>query len=163
MCGRYSLFVDPATIETRLDVTVEGYQPRYNAAPSQSLPVVTDDESDSLTTAEWGLIPPWADSRDDGGHINARAETVSEKASFREAFAQSGTDAGRCLVPADGFYEWTDVDGRNQPYRVTVDGGDLFAMAGLWAEWEPETTQTGLGAFGDDGTVDATGERSAPG
>jgi len=159
MCGRYSLFVDPERIESRFDVTVNGYEPRYNAAPGQSLPVITDDESETLTHAEWGLIPPWAKRRDEGGHINARAETLRETASFRASFEQSGEAGGRCLVPADGFYEWTDVDGHNQPFRVTVDGGDLFAMAGLWAEWEPSTTQTGLDAFTDDGadgTVDET-------
>lgn len=158
MCGRYSLFVDPERIETRFDVAVEGYEPRYNAAPSQSLPVITDDEADTLTRAEWGLIPPWAEQREDGGHINARAETLSEKASFRASFEQSGSAGGRCLVPADGFYEWTDTDGRNQPFRVTVDDGELFAMAGLWAEWEPPTTQTALDAFTDDGADETGGE-----
>lgn len=153
MCGRYSLFVEPQTLERRFDVSIGTYDPRYNAAPSQELPIITDDQPDTVSSAEWGLIPPWADSRDDGGYINARCETISEKASFRDAFKQSGTAVGRCLIPADGFYEWTEVDGHNQPYRVTVDGGDLFAMAGLWAEWEPETTQTGLDAFGDDGSA----------
>jgi putative SOS response-associated peptidase YedK len=158
MCGRYSLFVDPGRIESRFDVTVDGYEPRYNAAPGQSLPVVTDDEAGTLTHAEWGLIPPWAERREDGGHINARAETLSERASFRAAFEQSGEAGGRCLVPADGFYEWTEVEGRNQPFRVTVVGGDLFAMAGLWADWEPPTTQTGIDDFTDQGAAETAAE-----
>jgi len=161
MCGRYSLFVPPTELGERFDLgSVEGYEPRYNAAPGQSLPVVTDDQPDSLQFVEWGLVPTWADSRDDGGHINARGETVTEKASFKNAFrkeADGPLAAGRCLVPADGFYEWTETDGGKQPYRVTLADGEPFAMAGLWAQWEPPTTQTGLDAFagGEANEVDA--------
>jgi len=155
MCGRYSLFVSPEKLSERFDVTVQNFQPRYNAAPGQSLPVITDDTPGELQSMEWGLIPPWAESRDDGGHINARAETLTEKPTFRDAVQQQteGPQAvGRCLVPADGFYEWVDIDDRRQPYRVTLGTNDPFAMAGLWAEWQPPTTQTGLDAFtGGDG------------
>jgi putative SOS response-associated peptidase YedK len=149
MCGRYSLFVPPDELANRFGVDTTGYEPRYNAAPGQSLPVITDDSADRLTRMEWGLIPSWADSRDDGGHINARAETLRETPSFRPSF--EGDDgplaAGRCLVPADGFYEWVDRDGDRQPYRVRLADDRPFAMAGLWAQWQPETTQTGLDAF----------------
>jgi len=161
MCGRYSLFVPPTELGERFDLrSVAGYEPRYNAAPGQSLPVVTDGQPDSLQFMEWGLVPAWADSRDDGGHINARGETVMEKASFSDAFrkeADGPLAAGRCLVPADGFYEWTETDASKQPYRVTMTDGEPFAMAGLWAQWKPPTTQTGLGTFagGDAETVDA--------
>jgi putative SOS response-associated peptidase YedK len=154
MCGRYSLFVPPGDLAERFDVDVEGYQPRYNAAPSQSLPVVTDDQQDSLQFMEWGLVPPWADSRDEGGHINARGETLLDKASFGDAFRQDADGplaAGRCLVPADGFYEWTETDGGKQPHRVTLSEEAPFAMAGLWAQWKPPTTQTGLDAFAAGG------------
>ncbi len=148
MCGRYSLFVSPAELARRFDVSVgDVYEPRYNAAPGQSLPVITDAESDRLSTAEWGLVPPWADDDSQGNHINARAETVAERPSFQAAFER--TAGGRCLVPADGFYEWTDRDGATQPYRVTREDGAPFAMAGLYSRFEPATAQAGLDAFGD--------------
>ncbi len=149
MCGRYSLFTPESVIAERFDVTVEGYEPRYNAAPGQSLPVITDRDDGSLGRMEWGLVPSWADERD--GHINARAETLRERPSFREAF--TGTEgelaAGRCLVPADGFYEWVDSGETSQPYRVRLSGDRPFLMAGLWSQWRPETAQTGLSAFSD--------------
>lgn len=150
MCGRYSLFVPPKQLGERFGVDVSVYEPRYNAAPSQSLPVITDEHTGSLQTMEWGLVPSWVDSKSDGGHINARAETLTETPSFRDAFEQVPRGefrAGRCLVPADGFYEWVERDGQKQPYRVTLDGGGSFAMAGLWTQWKPPTTQTGLGEF----------------
>jgi len=152
MCGRYSLFVPAEDLAGQFDISVEEYRPRYNAAPGQDLPVVTDAVPDRLTRLEWGLIPSWADSRDDGGHINARAEGLADKPSFRGAFEQSVGElaAGRCLVPADGFYEWVDEEGGKQPYRVTLADDRAFAMAGLWTQWRPPTTQTGLDAFGDD-------------
>lgn len=161
MCGRYSLFAPPADIEERFDVAVpETYQPRYNAAPGQLLPVIPDTAPEQLGSMEWGFVPPWADSRDDGGHINARAETLTEAPSFSEAARQNSDRAGRCLVPADGFYEWTEEDGRNQPHRVERTDGEPFAMAGLWAEFEPATTQTGLDAFADGTTT--TDESAGP-
>ena len=153
MCGRYSLFVPPEDISERFGVDVSAYEPRYNAAPSQSLPVITDEHAETLQTMEWGLVPSWADSRDDGGHINARAETLADTPSFRAAFEQEHHGelrAGRCLVPADGFYEWAEANGAKQPYRVTLADDEPFAMAGLWAQWKPPTTQTGLDAFASD-------------
>ncbi|WP_302081411.1 SOS response-associated peptidase [Salinibaculum rarum] len=157
MCGRYSLFTPPEDIEARFGATfTESFQPRYNAAPSQSLPVITDASPERIDTKEWGFVPPWADSRSDFGFINARAETVTEKPTFRDAVTQSSRDGfrmGRCLVPADGFYEWVDDGSENQPYRVTLADDEPFAMAGLWAEWQPPQTQTGLDAFsGGDGS-----------
>jgi putative SOS response-associated peptidase YedK len=154
MCGRYSLFVPPDDIEERFGATFAGeFQPRYNAAPSQSLPVIADATSETIERMEWGFVPPWADNRSDFEFINARAETLGEKPTFREAFAQEeGGDlrVGRCLVPADGFYEWVGSDGGKQPYRVTLADDEPFAMAGLWAEWRPPQTQTGLDAFGGE-------------
>lgn len=166
MCGRYSLFAPPDDVETRFDAAfAESFEPRYNAAPRQDLPVITDEAPDSIQRMEWGLIPSWAEDRSDFEFINARAETIDHKRSFRDAFAQGrdseesgGTvEAGRCLVPADGFYEWAVESGGKQPYRVTVGDGDLFAMAGLWARWEPPQVQTGLGDF-DGGDPDADAE-----
>jgi putative SOS response-associated peptidase YedK len=151
MCGRYSLFAPPEVVEERFDATFcEEFQPRYNAAPRQSLPVIGDDHDGEIRTMEWGLVPPWADSRDEGSFINARAETVADKPSFRDAFRRE-EPGGRCLVLADGFYEWVEEDGGKQPYRVTLEGERPFAMAGLWTPFQPATEQTGLGEFGAGG------------
>jgi putative SOS response-associated peptidase YedK len=147
MCGRYSLFTPPSELESRFDATFDfDFEPRYNAAPSQQLPVITDEASESFQRLEWGLLPEWADESDEG-HINARAETVDEKPAFAEAY-----ESRRCLVPADGFYEWADRGDGKRPYRVAYEDDRPFAMAGLWERWTPETKQTGLDAFGSDGT-----------
>ena len=142
MCGRYSLFTPPEDIEQRFGASfAEEFQPRYNAAPSQSLPVITDASPKRIDAKEWGFVPPWADSRSDFGFINARAETLTEKSTFRDAFAQQSRDGfqmGRCLVPADGFYEWQDTRGGKQPYRVERTDGEPFAMAGLFERRETE-------------------------
>ena len=160
MCGRYSLFAPAGDIEERFDAAfAEPFQPRYNAAPSQSLPVIADDSRGTIATKEWGFVPPWADDRSDFGFINARGETLEEKPTFREAFAGESRDGfrmGRCVVPADGFYEWVEEEGGKQPYRVALPDDRPFAMAGLWAQWQPPQTQTGLDAFGggESGTTE---------
>jgi len=147
MCGRYSLFAPPGEIEARFDAAFAfEFEPTYNAAPSQALPVITDAADETIQRMEWGLVPSWADDRSDHGHINARAETVTEKPAFADAY-----EARRCLVPSDGFYEWTDSGGGKQPYRVSLPDDDLFAMAGLYERWEPPRRQTGLGEFGTGG------------
>jgi len=116
--------------------------------------VITNDAPETIQRLEWGLVPSWADD-DSGGMINARAETVAEKPSFQGAY-----ESRRCLVPADGFYEWVETADGKQPYRVCFADERTFAMAGLWERWEPETTQTGLDAFGggvddsDDGPLE---------
>ena len=146
MCGRYSLFIPPDELEARFDATFTfAFEPRYNAAPSQSLPVITDDANDVIQRLRWGLVPRWADN-DRGGHINARAETLTEKPAFADAYEHR-----RCLVLADGFYEWTETECGKRPYRVTRIDGEPFAMAGLWERWTPDTLQTGLGEFGSEG------------
>jgi putative SOS response-associated peptidase YedK len=150
MCGRFSLFAPPDDIEERFGATFDfEFEPRYNAAPRQELAVITGDEPDTIQRMEWGLVPSWADDRSDFEFINARAETVADKRSFSEAYEQR-----RCIVPADGFYEWADGDGGKQPHRVALADDGLFAMAGLWERWTPEQTQTGLGDF-TGGTGDA--------
>ena len=144
MCGRYTLAASVAQLQRRFGVSFpDDAAPRYNAAPGQELAVVTDDGP--ARSMEWGLTPSWADESFD--LINARAETVTEKRSFADAFERR-----RCLVPADGFYEWADSGAK--PHRVAFEDDRVFAMAGLWERWQPPTTQTGLGAFTDDGEAD---------
>jgi putative SOS response-associated peptidase YedK len=139
MCGRYTLIAVAEEIEKRFDVAVSlDYRPTYNAAPTQALPVITDADPGKLSRLQWGLVPSWARDRSIGQKlINARAETLSQKPSFREALIRR-----RCLVPADGFYEWkTMVGGQKQPYRIHLLGGELFAMAGLWEVWFDENRE----------------------
>ncbi|QCS41538.1 SOS response-associated peptidase [Natrinema versiforme] len=152
MCGRYTLVVEQADLESRFDARFREseFAPRYNMAPGQELPVITNEESETFQRLEWGLVPSWADD-DSGGLINARAESVDEKPSFEAAYERR-----RCLVPGDGFYEWVETDEGKQPYRVGFEDDRVFGMAGLWERWEPETTQTGLDAFG--GGVDDDAE-----
>src|SRR6056297_2968881 len=148
MCGRYTLVVAQDELEARFDArfredgAASSFSPRYNMAPGQQLPVITNEQPETIRRLEWGLVPSWADD-DSGGLINARAESVAEKPRFRGAYEQR-----RCLIPADGFYEWVDTGDGKQPYRVRFEDDWVFAMAGLWERWEPETTQTGLDAFG---------------
>ncbi len=152
MCGRYSLFATQADLEERFDVTFGfDFEPRYNAAPGQSLPVITDADRDQVRRLEWGLVPRWADDASER-HINARSETAAEKPTFADAYENR-----RCLVPADGFYEWTETDGGKQPYRVCLEDDRPFAMAGLWERFTPKTKQTGLGEFtnGDAGEAES--------
>lgn len=165
MCGRYTLFLEQADLEEHFGATFasgESFSPRYNMAPGQELPVIRDTGPETFTHLEWGLVPGWADD-DTNGLINARAETVASKPSFKRAFAAGEAAmeggkrvAGRCLVPANGFYEWVERDGTKQPYRVAFEDDRPFAMAGLWERWEPEdeTTQSGLDVFG--GGVDGS-------
>jgi putative SOS response-associated peptidase YedK len=143
MCGRYTLFTPRSAIEERFGATFDRpFEPRYNCAPGQALPVVTDADPDRFSFTKWGLIPAWADD-DSTSFINARAETVREKRSFAEPF-----ESRRCLVPADGFYEWVERGEGKQPYRVAYEDDRPFAMAGLWERWTPPTRQAGLGEFG---------------
>ena len=166
MCGRYSLFVPQTDLEERFGARFEAsFTPRYNAAPGQHLPVITDDAPESIRTLEWGLVPAWSDDGR-GGLINALAETVAEKPSFRDSYRSR-----RCLVLADGFYEWVETAEGKRPYRIAFADDRPFAMAGLWARWEPETRQTGLDAFGggagdttpDDGGGESGADPDAPG
>src|SRR5690606_1994253 len=107
--------------------------PRYNIAPTQLVPVIRSDSSGQreLVDLHWGLIPSWAKDRSIASRmINARSETVDEKPAFRRAFKRR-----RCVVPADGFYEWKKLSKRKQPYFVhRVDGAPML-LAGLWEKW----------------------------
>jgi len=144
MCGRYS-HVSSWSDLARLYQIMDGLTPlnlpaRYNIAPTQDVPIVRrskDSENRELVTARWGLVPYWAKDIKVGYNlINARAETVHAKPSFSQAFKQR-----RCLIPADGFYEWMPLAGRRkQPYYITLPDDRPFAFAGLWESWTgPET------------------------
>ncbi|MFB6202493.1 MAG: SOS response-associated peptidase [Halorhabdus sp.] len=152
MCGRYGLFTPPSELESRFNVTVDvSLEPTYNAAPGESLPIIANDAPGTLRTAEWGLIPSWADDPNEHRHINARGETLFERSSFREA-----TERRRCLVLADGFYEWGGPRGERRPHFFRQSNGEPFAMAGLWERFESASTQVELGSFGPDGPDAAT-------
>lgn len=134
--------VAPDELGERFGASVADYEPTYNASPGQDLPIVRGDDRVSVDLLRWGLVPSWAD-KDTGGYINARAETVDEKPSFVDAYEER-----RCIVPADGFYEWKD----GEPYYVEFER--VVGLAGIWEEWVPERRQAGLGEFGDEGATD---------
>lgn len=134
MCGRYTIIHSMDAVAERFGVRPFSLsQPRYNVAPGQAVPIIIQDRGDrQLLLARWGLVPFWAKDPDIGNKlINARVETLTEKPSFKYAFARR-----RCLIPADGFYEWQRGPSGNQPYYIRRKDGDLFAMAGLWETWE---------------------------
>ena len=140
MCGRFVQSVDPETYARVFgaDVVVtEALTPSYNVAPTDRVYAVAEhDGSRRLGTFRWGLVPWWADDPKIGArHINARAETVATKPAFKESFARK-----RCIVPADGFYEWERTDTGRLPHYVQAVGGVPFAFAGLWASRrDPDT------------------------
>ena len=136
MCGRYSLTSPPEAMRRAFALTGAplNLPPCYNIAPTQAAPVVRaagEGEGRGLVLSRWGLVPHWSKGPDNRySMINARAETVTERPAYRDAFRSR-----RCLVPADGFYEWQATPGRKQPYRVTLRSGEIFAFAGLWERW----------------------------
>jgi putative SOS response-associated peptidase YedK len=134
MCGRAKLPDDVSEIKLDLKIDFDqigNYQPRWNAAPTSKLPVVVSAAgSRILTLMRWGLIPSWAkDSKLGYSTFNARAETLATRAAFRGAW-QAGR---RCLVLADGYYEWRDTD--KQPFAVALANRGPMTLAGLWDEW----------------------------
>lgn len=135
MCGRFTLIAPGEAIAELFQLTdVPTLVPRYNIAPTQPIAAVRLSQSSAareLTYFHWGLIPRWAKDPKIGSRmINARSETAAEKPSFRTAFKYR-----RCLVPADGFYEWQKINGRKQPVRIQMKDGNPFAIAGLWEHW----------------------------
>lgn len=133
MCGRYSLTVDASAIQELfpfLRIPPE-MQPRFNIAPGQPIAVIPNDGKDRLDFFKWGLVPSWAKDPEIGNRlINARAETLAEKPSFRNAFRYH-----RCLVLADGFYEWAKNNGGKTPTYIRLASQKPFAFAGLWDLW----------------------------
>ncbi len=135
MCGRYTILHSADAVAERFGVEPLPFEdgPRYNIAPSQGVPIIVEDRGERrLLLAHWGLVPFWAKDPSIGSRlINARAETLAEKASFKYALSRR-----RCLIPADGFYEWQRAATGTQPYYIRRKDTDLFAMAGLWETWE---------------------------
>jgi len=138
MCGRYSASLPPEQIGRLfgVDGPLPNFPARYNLAPTQDAPVVRRNpktQRRQVDLLRWGLIPSWAkESKVGNSLINARAETIATKPAFRTAFARGR----RCLVAADGFYEWKKSgNGLKQPWRITMKGGAPFAFAGLWENW----------------------------
>jgi putative SOS response-associated peptidase YedK len=129
MCGRYALHSSPEVVALAFGLPeIPAFVARYNIAPASQVLAVREGGAAFL---RWGLVPRWAKDPAIGAKMNnARAETVAEKPSFREAFRKR-----RCLIPANGFYEWKLEAGRKQPYYIHPTGGALFAFAGLWEQW----------------------------
>lgn len=139
MCGRFLLVTLGRDLAERFELAEEpSVEPRYNIAPTQMVAAIrvdVDKRQRRLTMLKWGLIPFWAKDMTIGSRmINARAETVADKPAFRAAFKHR-----RCLVPADGFYEWKREKGKKQPYLIRMADLSPFAFAGLWEQWkDPE-------------------------
>ncbi len=140
MCGRYSITKPVEAMRQLFDFAgpLPNLPARYNVAPTQEVPIIRSQGGDgdggggrALAMLRWGLIPFWAKEPSIAYRmINARAETVATKPAFRAAFR-----ARRCLVPADGFYEWQKRGRAKQPFRIVLKGEALFAFAGLWERW----------------------------
>ena len=153
MCNRYRLAHSKRYLAERFQAWDEIEDtPRYNIAPTQPVLTVRREQGKKtrkFTTMRWGLIPPWAKDETIGDKLtNARAETVTEKTSYRRPFEKQ-----RCLIPADGFYEWQTTPTGKQPFRFTRKDGGIFCMAGLWEKWirPPREGELGL----DDTAPDA--------
>jgi len=146
MCGRFSQFSDVETIADRYDAHTDivTLTPQYNLAPGMDAAIVVGGEiRRRLICMRWGLIPSWAkDSAIAYRLINARGETAAEKPSFRGALKHR-----RCLVPADGFFEWSGPKGRRQPWFFHAANGELLAFAGLWEQWQPPDGGSALQTF----------------
>lgn len=143
MCGRFTLAAAPKLVAELFDLDVDDlplFEPRYNIAPTQPVVALRLDGSGLREAVElkWGLIPSWAKDASIGSRlINARAESVTEKPSFRSAMKKR-----RCLVAADGYYEWTAVGKLKQPYYITLNEGKPFAIAGLYEHWRDSNGRT---------------------
>lgn len=133
MCGRYSLIADLQDLARQFEFDGTGFEhsPRYNVAPTQPVLTVINREGRQPEYMRWGLIPSWAKDPSIGARmINARGETVAQKPSFRNALQRR-----RCLVLADGFYEWQKAGRGRRPMRIVLKSREPFAFAGLWESW----------------------------
>lgn len=143
MCGRFAFYSPTEATAALFGATAPtDVEPRYNIAPTQYIAAVRGDGEDAREIAmlRWGLVPFWAKDPSIGNRmINARAETVAEKPSFRAAYKKR-----RCLILADGFYEWQKVGDRKTPYFISLADGSPFAFAGLWENWNSKETDESL-------------------
>ena len=134
MCGRYTLKTPAGVLTERFDIeeSSTSISSSYNIAPTQQVAtVLAENGKRKLEMLRWGLIPSWAKDPEVGNRmINARAETVAEKPSYRKAFQER-----RCLILADGFYEWQKTDNGKQPFYIRMEDESPFAFAGLWESW----------------------------
>ena len=143
MCGRYRLSRRKQRVEEYFDTESDEpeWTPRYNIAPSQPVPVIRQNPNEprrELSLMRWGLIPSWAkDASVAARMINARSETAGTKPAFRDPLTNR-----RCLIPADGFYEWVRTGKVKQPYCFEVNDGELFAFAGIWDRWTDPNRHT---------------------
>ncbi len=134
MCGRFTISKTEEELEKRFGASFYSrvLEARYNIAPTRFSPVITAEDPRQFQFFRWGLIPFWAKDASIGARmINARSESVVEKPAFRQAFERR-----RCLVIADGWYEWQKIGNHKQPFRILKRNGDAFAMAGLWERWK---------------------------
>jgi putative SOS response-associated peptidase YedK len=135
MCGRYTLTLSKDAVWAQIPGIRSfdmPWKPHYNLAPTQVIPAMASDRPDTVTGLRWGLIPSWAKDHAIGQKlINARGETLTEKPSFKNLYRSR-----RCLIPADGFYEWQAVGRRKQPTYIRFCSGQLFTFAGLWDAWK---------------------------
>jgi len=141
MCGRYQLSRRKQLIEEYFETVSDEpeWTPRYNIAPTQPVPVIRQNSTEprrELSLMRWGLIPPWAKGLFGPPMINARSETAATMPTFREPMKFR-----RCLIPADGFYEWQRTTAVKQPICFEVNEGELFAFAGLWDRWKDQSGQ----------------------
>ncbi len=135
MCGRFTLTTSSQTVqEVFPQFEIPELEPHYNIAPTQSVAVIRrarSEQDPSFAMVRWGLVPFWAEDPSVGSRmINARSESVADKPAFKHNFQKR-----RCLVLADGFFEWMETDGKKQPYYIRLKGGRPFAFAGLWDRW----------------------------
>lgn len=135
MCGRYTITLSDEEISDYFHAKfLEEFTPRFNSAPTQLLPVITNDQENVIQLFRWGLIPPWAEDKSIGSKmINSRVETITEKPSFKNAFKKR-----RCLVIADSYYEWKKDESGKVPYRIKLKDSKVFAFAGIWETWSKE-------------------------
>lgn len=142
MCGRFTLSLPAGDWDWEAEFGIafpQNFHPRFNIAPTQEVLVIVEDDGGRRVEAmRWGLIPPWADDPKIGNRlINARAETVFEKPSFKQA-----ARSRRCLILADGFYEWQRRDGHKVPHFIRLRSGCPFGFAGLWEAWHSPGGET---------------------
>jgi putative SOS response-associated peptidase YedK len=149
MCGRFTIAIESDDLQTALALgqMPENWRKRYNIAPRQLIPTVPDPEKRDVVMMKWGLVPFWAKDPNIGYKmINARAETVLEKLTYKNSFKHK-----RCLILGDGFYEWAGSGTKaSQPWYFSLQNGAPFAFAGLWDDWEPK------GVSGTPGTIITT-------